>query len=229
MTDKDYYAILHVDPSAGADTIAAAYHRLMRKYHPDKNPSPDATRRAQEINAAYEVLSDPAKRAAYDRERLHQIARVAMLRCPQDHVVLISKILFGSRVQQCPRCDGIWVERDSLLQMYALFDLAAPVALTQPGTPISGTSSHTMCLSDGTPLVMTLDEGILLTVCPTCRGVWLAASSFSKIFIRRKTRKAGNQKSGWPLLNRRQRIKTLVSDFVEDIMEFAGEFFGLPR
>ena len=46
--------------------IRAAYRALMRRYHPDADPSSEASQRAQAINAAYAVLSDPDKRARYD-------------------------------------------------------------------------------------------------------------------------------------------------------------------
>ena len=69
MRQKDYYEILQVSPSAEPEVIDGAYRRLARKYHPDVNPGPQAAERMKEINAAYDILSDPAKRAAYDRLR----------------------------------------------------------------------------------------------------------------------------------------------------------------
>lgn len=65
----DTYKVLQVDPSAELEVIEAAYRRLARKYHPDVNRSPDAAERMKELNAAYNVLKDPARRAAYDRQR----------------------------------------------------------------------------------------------------------------------------------------------------------------
>ena len=65
----DYYAIIQVDPRAERDVIDAAYRRLASKYHPDVDHSPVATERMMLLNAAYDVLSDPAKRAAYDLSR----------------------------------------------------------------------------------------------------------------------------------------------------------------
>lgn len=62
-----YYALLQVDPAAEPEVIESAYRRLARKYHPDVNASPDAHARMRAINEAYRVLSDPARRAAYDR------------------------------------------------------------------------------------------------------------------------------------------------------------------
>ncbi len=65
--DKDYYAILQVHPLAEPEVIEAAYRRLSRKYHPDVSGQADAGRRMREMNEAFEVLSDPARRRAYDR------------------------------------------------------------------------------------------------------------------------------------------------------------------
>jgi len=67
--EKDYYAILQVSPIADREVIEGSYVRLTHKYHPDLNASPDAAEQMRAINEAYDVLCDPFKRAAYDRER----------------------------------------------------------------------------------------------------------------------------------------------------------------
>jgi curved DNA-binding protein CbpA len=65
---QTHYEILGVRENASKREIRAAYLRLIEKYHPDRNPRPDANRIAAQLNVAYEVLSDDASRAAYDRE-----------------------------------------------------------------------------------------------------------------------------------------------------------------
>lgn len=65
---KDYYKTLGVDRSASASRIKGAYRTLCKRYHPDRNKSVAATQTIQEINEAYDVLSDPDKKATYDYE-----------------------------------------------------------------------------------------------------------------------------------------------------------------
>ena len=66
--NKDYYAILGVHPTAEIAVIEAAYKALAKRYHPDvsKDNPEDAHRRMQEINEAYDILSDTTKRKEYD-------------------------------------------------------------------------------------------------------------------------------------------------------------------
>lgn len=67
MKYKDYYEILGVRRDETQANIKSAYRKLARKYHPDVNKEKGAAEKFKDINEAYEVLSDPDKRARYDQ------------------------------------------------------------------------------------------------------------------------------------------------------------------
>jgi molecular chaperone DnaJ len=64
---EEYYETLGVSKDASQEDIKRAYRSLARKYHPDVSDDPDAEEKFKDVNAAYEVLSDPEKRSMYDR------------------------------------------------------------------------------------------------------------------------------------------------------------------
>ena len=80
---KSLYETLEINENAAADEIKKAYRKLARKYHPDVNKDPSAEEKFKEINAAYEVLSNPEKKQQYDQhgdsmfggQNLHDFAR----------------------------------------------------------------------------------------------------------------------------------------------------------
>ncbi len=67
-TVRDPYEVLGVDRGASADEVKSAFRKLAMRYHPDKNPGDDgAQQHFKDINAAYQILGDPEKRAMFDR------------------------------------------------------------------------------------------------------------------------------------------------------------------
>ncbi|MBP7635488.1 molecular chaperone DnaJ [Candidatus Ozemobacteraceae bacterium] len=67
MAKRDYYEVLGVAKNADEAELKRAYRTLARKYHPDVNPAKEAAEQFKEINEAYQILSDPKKRSAYDQ------------------------------------------------------------------------------------------------------------------------------------------------------------------
>ena len=68
MRDQNLYELLQVSPNADQEIIQAAYRRLILRHHPDRSTEPNAAEMTQRLNDAYAILSDPARRAEYDRE-----------------------------------------------------------------------------------------------------------------------------------------------------------------
>lgn len=68
MDKQDYYEILEIPRSASDDEIKKAYRKMAKKYHPDANPDDkEAEAKFKAVNEAYEILSDPKKKASYDQ------------------------------------------------------------------------------------------------------------------------------------------------------------------
>ncbi len=67
MAKRDYYEVLGINRDAGADEIKKAYRKLAMKHHPDRNADKGSEEKFKELSEAYEILSDPQKKAAYDR------------------------------------------------------------------------------------------------------------------------------------------------------------------
>lgn len=78
-TPKDYYKVLEVDYDATDEKIRINYRRLALKWHPDKHKGDSAvTAKFQEINEAYRVLSDPAKRIDYDLSGIYELDKYTL-------------------------------------------------------------------------------------------------------------------------------------------------------
>jgi hypothetical protein len=96
---KDYYSVLQIAPAATHAEVKASYKRLAFFYHPDRSNHPQSTEQMQLLNEAYEVLSSPEKRAAYDRGR--QVANQGTIDVapPRPEVVVEEPFDLGNQAQ----------------------------------------------------------------------------------------------------------------------------------
>tara|TARA_B100000949_G_scaffold28780_1_gene22031 strand:- start:1097 stop:1456 length:360 start_codon:yes stop_codon:yes gene_type:complete len=93
MADKDFYEILGVAKNAGEDEIKKSYRKLAMQYHPDRNKDNKvAEKKFKEVSAAYEILKDPQKRAAYDQYG-HDAFRQGGLEALMVSVILVAVFL----------------------------------------------------------------------------------------------------------------------------------------
>ncbi|XP_077213711.1 DNAJ heat shock N-terminal domain-containing protein isoform X2 [Tasmannia lanceolata] len=94
VKESEYYDVLEVSPSATEDEIRKAYYLKARQVHPDKNPNdPQSAERFQVLGEAYQVLSDPVQREAYDRNGKYCISRETML-----DPTAVFALVFGSEL-----------------------------------------------------------------------------------------------------------------------------------
>ena len=102
MSKRDYYDVLGVNRNAGEDEIKKVYRKLAMEHHPDRNPdNPKSEERFKEAKEAYEILSDPNKRAAYDQHGHAGVdpsmAEVVVLRASQIHLVIFLVIFLEDK------------------------------------------------------------------------------------------------------------------------------------
>jgi len=69
MREENLYELLRVSENVDQEIIQAAYRRLILRYHPDRSSEPNAAEMTQRLNDAYAILSDPAQKVEYERER----------------------------------------------------------------------------------------------------------------------------------------------------------------
>lgn len=117
--ESDYYKLLGISRTADDSEIKKAYRSLSLKYHPDRNPSPDAGNKFREIANAYEVLSDSKKRKIYDKYGEEGLENDHMGGDHHDAFDLFSQFGFGRRPSGPKKTPNmVFLLRVTLKQLY---------------------------------------------------------------------------------------------------------------
>jgi len=147
----DPYRVLGVGPGASRQDIARAYRRAVQRVHPDAQPTdPRAAARFQQLTDAYDLLSDPARRAAYDR--MHRPGAGPSSQPPPPRYPSAAPRRLGSpRPLVPPHGQPIW---------------AGPVHIEPPAAPASQQDSA------GPPEAEVEDPPVILGAWPGHRSSW---------------------------------------------------------
>ncbi len=173
---RDYYEILNVDRTATQEDIKRAFRRLARENHPDvKKDDPQANERFKEINEAYQILSDPDRRAQYDRYGTVQpFARADDLRDsgfgPFDDIF---DMFFGRRPSRSDREEP---QRGADLRYDLEITLEEAASGVEREIEVERLDTCPSCFGTGA------ERGSAPETCPTCRGAGEVHYSQQTIF-----------------------------------------------
>lgn len=173
---RDYYEILGVDRDASPEVIKRAFRRLAREYHPDvRKGDPHADERFKEINEAYQVLSDPDRRAQYDRYGTAQPVPGFddVRRRGFDPFEDIFDMFFGRRAARTER-EG--PERGADLRYDLEITLEEAARGVEKTIEIERLDTCPSCFGTGA------ERGSSPEQCPTCRGTGEVRSSQRTVF-----------------------------------------------
>jgi molecular chaperone DnaJ len=175
MASRDLYEILGVDRRATQDEIKQAYRRLAREAHPDvRRDDPHATDRFKEINEAYSVLSDPAKRSQYDR-----FGEVGTERSPFGGASPFEDIFdmfFGGGGPRASAREAAGPERGADLRYDLTITLEDVAHGTEQRLAVPRLETCPACFGTGA------ERGSKPQTCPTCRGTGEARVTQRTIF-----------------------------------------------
>ncbi|HET9438265.1 MAG TPA: molecular chaperone DnaJ [Gaiellaceae bacterium] len=174
-TETDYYELLGVSRSASDAEIKQSFRKLARELHPDVSEAPDADRRFREVAEAYEVLSDPERRALYDRYGKAGLKRRG-LESTFDFGSLsdVFAAFFGEDIMAGrPRARA---SRGADLQAVVEIELEEAFAGVGVTVPVEVAVPCERCQSSGA------EPGTSTRRCPTCDGAGVVRSVSQNIF-----------------------------------------------
>ena len=160
VADTSLYVALGVEPSASEAELKRGYYRKSLKLHPDKNPDdPDAAARFMEVSHAYQTLSNPQRRAAYDRDGLAAVAKADA--AGQDGALFEARMLFSTifgsedfealvgqfsmAAEMAVEGREISADERKFRQLLREVECAAALATRLGGAPADGSSDEAFC------------------------------------------------------------------------------------
>ena len=166
MADSDYYDILGVGKGTGEEDIRKAFRKKAMEYHPDRNKSPSAEEKFKEINEAYQVLSDPNKRAQYDRFGKVGVGGNGRGDQPFDGFDVFGGFgdIFDSFFGDSGRRQGRQAQRGSDLQQRVLLNFEESVFGAEREIELTRLEICEVCSGAGN------EPGTSLDTCTTCKG-----------------------------------------------------------
>jgi molecular chaperone DnaJ len=176
-TERDYYEVLGVPRSADEAEIKRAFRALARELHPDVSDAPDAEQRFKEVVEAYEVLSDPERRATYDR-----FGRAGLRRGGFEPVFDFGSLsdvfaaFFGEDLLGGVGATRQRAQRGSDVQVLAEIDLVDAFTGVSVSVPLDVALPCGRCDATGA------EPGTSVKQCPTCAGVGLVRTVSSNVF-----------------------------------------------
>jgi len=175
-TERDYYELLGVSRGASDAEIKRAFRTLAREVHPDVSDAPDAEQRFKEIVEAYEVLSDPERRATYDRFG-HAGLRTGGFEPVFDFGSLsdVFAAFFGEDLLGGPG-GRVRSRRGSDVQVVAAIELEDAFSGLTVTVPLEVALPCEACGSTGA------EAGTSARRCPTCAGLGVVRSASQNIF-----------------------------------------------
>jgi molecular chaperone DnaJ len=175
-TETDYYDLLGVPRGASDAEIKRAFRALARELHPDVSGEPDAAARFRDIAEAYEVLSDPERRATYDRFGKAGLRRGGFETAFTDFgsvsdifAAFFGEDLLGGRARQHP-------QRGGDVQAVVEIDLEEAFAGASVTVPLDVAIPCVRCDASGA------EPGTSSRACPTCAGAGVVRSVSQSMF-----------------------------------------------
>jgi molecular chaperone DnaJ len=166
MANRDYYDILGVGRGTGEEDIRKAFRKKAMEFHPDRNKSAGAEEEFKEINEAYQVLSDPNKRAQYDRFGKSGVGANGRGDQPFDGFDVFGGFgdIFDSFFGEGSRRGGRQPQRGSDLQQRVVLGFEESVFGTEREVELTRLETCSLCSGAGN------EPGTLLETCSTCKG-----------------------------------------------------------